>query len=246
MSIVYTTTMGKKCIPGVICIENMTLFFLIIIFITLTYLIIQYSRSSASSGVRNGHFSQNVFASQPTLIAPVSPPTYVSTFGGVSTRYQQDPINDPYSPPFKTDGMTFPPTRTLDVRGLPPPVVIRDGYSMGVGVPVNVQTNQVNTAYSQIGILTKESSGFGGGPVILPLMGRSLWNGRDKWQYYTMSNAAGAAINTKLPIKVNGRSCTGEYGCDSITTGEMVYVEGFDDVFRATIYENASLAYLPV
>lgn len=118
------------------------------------------------------------------------------------------------------------------------------GYA--VGVPVNVQTNHVNTSYSQVGMLTKEFGGMGGMPVILPLMGRALWNGRDKWQYYTMANTAASAINTKLPIKVNGRSCTDEYGCDSITTGDMVYVEGYGDVFRATIYENASLAYLPV
>lgn len=237
--------MGKKCIPGVICMENMTLFILVLVLLILVYLIIQYARQPAAVRLESPYVvSQPV--SMPSLIAPVSSmvalPQLTTLLGGVSTRYQQDPINDPYSPPFKTDGMIFPPTRMVDVRGYPPTVVV--GGS--VGVPVNVQTNQVNTAYSQVGILTKEMGGVGGMPVILPLMGRSLWNGRDKWQYYTMSNTAAAAVNTKLPIKVKGRSCTGEYGCDSISTGDMVYVEGFDDIFRATIYENASLAYLPV
>jgi hypothetical protein len=53
------------------------------------------------------------------------------------------------------------------------------------------------------------------------------------------------AFNAKLPISVNGRSCTGEYGCDSISNGDTVYVEGYDDTFRATIYENATLNYIP-
>jgi hypothetical protein len=81
--------------------------------------------------------------------------------------------------------------------------------------------------------------------MILPLMGRNLLNGRDKWQYYTMTNGAGS-INTKLPISVNGKSCTGEYGCDSISSGDIVYVEGYNDTFRATVYENALMQYLPL
>jgi hypothetical protein len=237
--------MGKKCIPGVICMENMTLFVLLVVIVLVVYLIVRHTRETQSPKTYTPSSPYLVTTSQ-SLIAPQAP--IYSGLGGLSTRYQQDPINDPYSPPFKTDGMVFPPTRTIDVRGLPPPVLVGGGCGGGcaVGVPVNVQTNQVNTAYSQVGILTKELGGIGGMPVILPLMGRSLWNGRDKWQYYTMANAAATAVNTKLPIKVNGRSCTGEYGCDSITTGDMVYVEGYGDVFRATIYENASLAYLPV
>lgn len=235
--------MGKKCIPGVICMENMTLFVLMVVIALIVYLIVRHVRETSSKPYTPSPYLVNA----PALVAP-QPPMY-SSLGGVSTRYQQDPINDPYAPPLKTDGMTFPPTRTIDVRGLPPAVAIgRGGCDAGyaVGVPVNVQTNHVNTSYSQVGMLTKEFGGMGGMPVILPLMGRALWNGRDKWQYYTMANTAASAINTKLPIKVNGRSCTDEYGCDSITTGDMVYVEGYGDVFRATIYENASLAYLPV
>jgi hypothetical protein len=94
--------------------------------------------------------------------------------------------------------------------------------------------------------LTKsERGGKNDGQMILPLMGRNLRNGRDKWQYYTMTNGSGT-INTKLPISVNGKSCTGEYGCDSISTGDVVYVEGYNDTFRATIYENALMRYLPI
>jgi hypothetical protein len=139
----------------------------------------------------------------------------------------------------------IPPLNTVDVRGpveLPPtpsPVV--------VGIPVNIRTSTANTQYRQIGILTRNANNGRNGtdPLILPLFGRNLLNGRDKWQYYTMANSGGVSFNAKLPISVNGRSCTGEYGCDSISNGDTVYVEGYDDTFRATIYENATLNYIP-
>ena len=79
--------------------------------------------------------------------------------------------------------------------------------------------------------------------LILPLMGRRLMSGRDKWQYYSMSNTG--HLNSKLPININGKSCTGEYGCDPIYNGDMVYVEGYNDTFKATIYDNNRLEYIP-
>jgi hypothetical protein len=75
-------------------------------------------------------------------------------------------------------------------------------------------------------------------------MGRKLMNGRDKWQYYTMANGSGN-INTKLPVSVNGKSCTGEYGCNDIQNGDTVYVEGYNNVFTATVYENGTFSYIP-
>jgi len=96
--------------------------------------------------------------------------------------------------------------------------------------------------YQQVGILTPmnvlEKS------LILPLMGRKLMNGRDKWQYYTIANGVGN-INTKLPVSLNGRSCTGEYGCDDIQNGDVVYVEGYKTVFTVTMYENSTFSYIP-
>jgi hypothetical protein len=100
----------------------------------------------------------------------------------------------------------------------------------------------VNTSYQQVGILTKSSGNQEN--MILPLMGRRIMSGRDKWQYYTMSNTGN--LSTKLPININGRSCTSELGCDSINNGDVVYVEGYQETFRVTMYENNLFQYLPV
>ncbi len=109
-------------------------------------------------------------------------------------------------------------------------------------VPINIETRATNSQYQQVGILTQNKNGSNDN-LILPLMGRRLMTGRDKWQYYSMSNTG--HLNSKLPININGKSCTGEYGCDPIYNGDMVYVEGYNDLFKVTKYENDTLRYLP-
>lgn len=126
-------------------------------------------------------------------------------------------INNPYSPPLKNDGTFFPTNRQI-----------------------NIQTRGVDSTFTQIGILTKHGVSE---PKILPLMGRRIMNGRNKFQYYTISNTG--AINTKLPIRKDGRNCMDEYGCDELYNGDLVFVEGYDDQFKTTIYENSTFRYIP-
>jgi hypothetical protein len=205
--------MAKKCIPGVICIENMTLFLLFIILILMIYFYY----------IHFGKFS-NRDSEKVMIVQP-----YLGPLTSVSAR--RDPINDPYAPPLKNDAL-FYPSDSGDVRGIP---------NVRGGVPINVQTRGLNTEYQQVGILTRANGHTG--DLILPLMGRRNMAGRDKWQFYTMSNTGN--LNTKLPISLNGKSCTSEYGCDDINNGDMVYVEGYSDTFRVTKYENNLFQYIP-
>ena len=204
--------MGKKCIPGIICIENMTLFILCILIGLVIYFIYNQSKPTQIS------------APQKIIIVP-PPSTPQPSLIGLATR-TNDSFNDPYAPPLKKDGYIYP-TNSGDVRG----------------IPVNIETRGTGMSYQQVGILTPVG-GNNTGDLILPLMGRKLMNGRDKWQYYTMANGA-STIHTKLPVSVNGKSCTGEYGCNDIQNGDTVYVEGYNTVFTATIYENGTFSYIP-
>jgi hypothetical protein len=211
--------MAKKCIPGVICIENMTLFFLFLVCLVLIYMYHSLLKDRKEEKSKTSH---TTISTPPILvprrtagIAPIAIPAG-----------RADVFNDPYSPPLKMDGLYYA-TNTVDFHGVP-------------AVPINVQTRGLSTGYSQIGILTRTNSRDN---TILPLMGRQLMSGRTKWQYYTMSNTGN--INTKLPVSVNGKSCTGEYGCDEIYNNDVVYVEGYKDTFVATIYENGTFSYLP-
>ena len=201
--------MAKKCIPGVICIENMTLFVLAITIGLVCYLIYNNQNKPITQ-------KPNI------LVVPTPQPSLV----GIPTR-SNDSFNDPYAPPLKTNGYLQPEQSTHDVRG---------------GIPINIETRATGMAYQQIGILTPLNSTDN--TMILPLMGRKLMTGRDKWQYYTMANGAGT-IHAKLPVSKNGKSCTGEYGCDDIQNGDTVYVEGYKTTFTATIYENINFSYIP-
>ena len=107
-----------------------------------------------------------------------------------------------------------------------------------VNIPINIPTQSVNSNYRQLGILTRLNID----DTILPLMGRPLIVNRDKWNYYTMNDKNNMI---KLPISFKNKSCTSETGCDSVNNGDTVYVEGYSDLFRVTLYDNATMEYIP-
>ena len=107
-------------------------------------------------------------------------------------------------------------------------------------VPINVSTTAVDTSYRQIGILTPLNGSSKDN--ILPLMGRPLFTRRSLWQYYTISNQHN---NVKLPVSVKGKSGLNENGVDEIYSDDTVYVEGYNEAFKVTKYENDTIKYLP-
>lgn len=237
--------MPKKCQPGVICIENMTLVILIILFITIIYLIIKnnqqsiFSSNVSSSLMLNSMYSLPLQQSQSQLsqnymrnnvpdrgilndsnLFVKANPSYGYT------RNANDVLLNPYAGPMKDDRYYPNMPLSLDIRGTPV-------------MPINVRTS-INslgdTEYRQIGILKKND----GSETILPLMGRPILTNKDKWNFYTMNEN-----NIKLPIRYKNKSCTDEYGCDNIYTGDMVDVEGLNKNFKVTMYDNATMRYIP-
>ena len=192
--------MGKKCIPGVICIENMTLFVLILGFMIIIYYIHLYMRLQGHSYNTN------------------KPEIHVVNNSNYPSNSQIDPLGNPYAPPLKT------PINNVIMQ-----------------MPINIRTQYNNPNYTQIGILTRKN---GENDLILPLMGTTLNTSRNKWIYYTISNTGN--VNTKLPLRINGRSSMNEYGCDEINNNDVIYVEGYKSNFQATIYENGLYSYIPI
>tara|TARA_B100001094_G_C18146481_1_gene781042 strand:+ start:933 stop:1478 length:546 start_codon:yes stop_codon:yes gene_type:complete len=136
-------------------------------------------------------------------------------------RYdKKDVLLDKHAPPEK-DGEYYPPEEKHPK-----------------GLPINIKTRGANVDYRQLGILTR----MNGEEMILPLMGKPLYSNRSKWQYYTMTDNNNIV---KLPISSNGRSCTDEYGCDELSNGDTVYVEGYNDMFKITVYDNKYFQYIP-
>ena len=197
----------KKCIPGLFCMENMTMFLLFLLIVTLIYM---YYTNIVKPNLAK---TNSTSFSQPVIIAPPQNQN-VAPINLVPIPGRNQPMENVYSPPLK-----------------------KETY----GLPINISTQGPEMQYTQLGILTRENSPD---DLILPLMGRRNMTSRDKYQYYTMTNSAGN-IHTKLPISVKGKSCTSDLGCDEIFNGDVVYVEGYKDTFRATIYENVMYKYIP-
>lgn len=136
------------------------------------------------------------------------------------TNNNNDVLLNPYEPPLRNNN-----------------IFVNSGQS-SPGIPINIPTQSVDSTYRQLGILTRTN----GDETILPLMGKPLFTNRDKWNFYTMSDKNNSI---KLPISYKKKSCTNEYGCDNLNNGDMVYVEGYNDAFKVTSYDNNTMRYIP-
>jgi hypothetical protein len=214
----------KKCPPGVICIENMSIFFIIIALILIFYFvrqnIIVNNQTSEKIIIKEEKKENNGFGG----------------FGGFGIGWP----NLPYS--------NLPVPRDVLLNPYAPPLS-DERYLISTYpgiVPINVSTNvgAVDTSYRQMGILTPISNknNKDNKDKIIPLMGRPLFTNRDKWQYYTISDQRNSI---KLPIVFNGRTCTNEYGCNRLFTGDKVFIEGINQHYKVNIYENDTIKYLP-
>ena len=204
--------MPRKCPPGVFCIENTTIVFLLIIFIVFVYIMTQSVYKIALVNPSSQGISIPFMDRIHHMVMP--------KLGSMFTNNPMDILSNPYHPPLR-NGHYFP-KNSSDPRG----------------IPINVPTRGPRTEWKQIGILTRVN----GEETILPLMGRPLYSNRQKWQYYTLSDKNNSV---KLPVSKNGRSCTAEIGCNEIFNGDTLFIEGYNDSFKATIYENNTPEYIP-
>lgn len=199
--------MARKCPPGVICIENMTIIFLIIVVVLFGIVYFNFINTKSSQ--------KNVFVMN-TERNSLEP-----KMSSVFSTNMSNTLMNPFLPPLKKSHYLS----SSDPRG----------------IPININTRGVDMDYKQVGILTRTVQKQND-ETILPVMGRPLYTNRSKWQYYTMNDKNNAI---KLPMSHNGRSCTNEYGCDELLSGDTVYVEGYNDSFKVTIYENSQPRYIP-
>ena len=214
--------MGKKCIPGILCIENYTLLFLtFVIFVILYFMYIKYNKNLNKNIYSNYN---NLYSNNNNNSCNEKHGSYnydsIPILGNGYNNKDHDVLLNPYSAPMRDDR------------------VYNNSNYGGPRVAINIPTQSINTNYRQIGILTRVN----GSETILPLLGRPLFTNRDKWNFYTMNDKNGMI---KLPVRFKNKSCTSCQGCDNLYSGDTVYVEGYSDTFRVTIYDNNTLEYIP-
>ena len=217
----------NKCPPGVICIENVTMFFIGISILIIFYII--YSSTSKKMVEVNNHPSEKIVIKEERRER--NPGIFGLGFGLGFPNYPynnlpEDVLLNPYAAPLRDERYLIP-----ELNYVPPG-----------RVPINISTNigAVDTTYRQVGILTPVKGTSKDN--ILPLMGRPVFNNRDLWQYYCISNQHN---NVKLPIIFKGKDASNEYGVNKIYNNDHVIVQGYNEPFKATIYENNVIKYLP-
>lgn len=220
----------SKCPPGVICLENMTLLIIIIILfgiLFLSYTIISRPRKSENN-LRIVNMPGNNDDNSRTGLFPR--PSF--SFSNVVN----DVLLNPYEAPLR-DNRVFPNLGVDSQRRM----------------PINVPTQSFDTNYRQVGILTRHGSNE---ETILPLMGRPLMTNRNKWNFYAMSDknnmiklqvslADSNCGNSRCRGGSNSRNCMSSNGCDDLMDGDIVKVDGYNDLFKVTTYENDTPRYIP-
>ena len=206
-----------RCPPGVLCIESATLLIVVVIAIG----VIMYIQNNTLTKIVNKDTRHETHLNT----TKISRPNVQSRFNYGFSDAPDDVLLNPYKAPLRDDRIFqggLDHKTTGDIRG----------------IPINIATQSVDTNYRQVGILTRVN----GGEMILPLLGRPLLTNRDKWNFYTMSDKNNIV---KLPVTHKGKSCTNEYGCDNLYNGDTVYVEGYNDAFKVTMYDNQVMKYIP-
>jgi hypothetical protein len=225
--------MGKKCLPGVICFENVTIVFIIIIIILIVFYVYKTSHHRIKYIKNNDTYTDySQLQQQYNNNNNINTRGFVFNNSYMTQPRMNDTLLDPYNPPlvdnsyfgFGSGGGMVMPINIQTQAQRPPPMVM-----MAASAADN---------YQQVGLLTRAN----GSEMILPLMGQSLYTNRDKWNYYSMSDKNNIV---KLPITFKGRNGMAEYGVDSLNSGDHVRVEGYNDKFKVTMYDNKLLRYIP-
>jgi|TARA_B100000795_G_scaffold270068_1_gene262457 hypothetical protein len=120
--------MSRRCPPGVLCIENMTIIFLLSV-IGLVVLYMYYASSLKSSNKVQPVIIENRVVEQ----------GFFPKFNKGFSNHAGNVLLNPFVAPLKNNGY-FPPDSS-DPRG----------------VPINIRTRGYNTNYSQTGLLTRVS-----------------------------------------------------------------------------------------
>ena len=241
---------SKSCPPGVFCIENATIVFMIVLVFLGWFFFSNENNGSHNNSTRMG------------AIGTSGKNKYAGGSGSAQFAYvnRNDPINTSRNTgaPLLTwlglrsdiesryantawSGAGYP---ALSNPALPlnPAIAATAMRNPGVlsAAPIITNTGALSVPYERVGLLTATNNK--GPNSLLSLMGRPLNANGVKWQYYTISDQLNAV---RMPITVNGKSAASEYGVNELLNGDTVYVDGANGVYAVTMYETSSLRYMP-
>lgn len=122
-------------------------------------------------------------------------------------------------------------------------------YENTYGIPINIHTRGSSGGFQQVGMLYKneisnetDKIGNNTDTVVLPLFGKPIYPGSNKWNYYVTSDKYNMV---KMPITHNGRKCDADYGCDELYTNDQIQLPAYNGSFKVEIYDYDKPRYIP-
>lgn len=122
-------------------------------------------------------------------------------------------------------------------------------YENTYGIPINIPSRGFSGGFQQVGALYKNqiSNGekvIGNSPetVIIPLFGRPLYPGANKWNYYAISDKYAMV---KMPFVFKGKKTDDQYGVDELYEGDVITLPEYNGEFVVKIYQYDKPRYIP-
>ena len=214
---------GGLCPPGVFCLNAANVLMGIVVLLAVGVLGVFFMKHR---GILDGLFAP----AKPTVVVidRSAPPTVPMI------RLNADPRFAPLSP---ERSYGAPPDRGS----------VFGGGAAGLGaIAVNSQTRGYPDQFQQIGVVTAAGGTETSGTptrTILPLFGRTIDSGRNRWNYYTRTDGMNPV---QVPVQFKRRNCDDDNGCDEISDGDSVGVPVMGQSFTVSIYRYSTPRYMPM
>ena len=242
--------LNNTCPPGVICINNTNAIGMIIVFLIIIYVVNKenyrklYEKVNFLQDKQMDHSQQTHPQMKGMVIAPEKP------------DYDMEVIKNPLYPPLKRNYHLEQEIDNLQNRlniNTRKSATERQEHVMETpntkGLPINIETRGSGGDFQQVGMLYKntitddtKAPGNNTENNVLPLYGKPTYRGSNKWLYYTETDKLNPV---KIPVNVNSKDCTDEYGCEELYDGGNVDIPSYNGAFNVKIYKFNKPRYIP-
>jgi len=209
----------SRCPPGVLCISTgLTTVLVILLAVCAVFIMAAIFLSpTAFSGNLSPAFPSASSSASPSASPSASqyPPIQISVNGGGGGDSRYDRAPQPLR----------------DWRSSPefPP---RGGLST---LPFNQPTQGLPESFQSVGMIRVEDK-------MLPLYGRRTASSTDRWNYYTRTDTYNPI---PLPVRFEKRDCMDDVGCQEVSSGDRLHIQGMQKEGQTEIYRMDGPKYIP-
>jgi hypothetical protein len=240
---------NNTCPPGVICINNTNAMGIIVVFLIIVYVV---NKDNYKKLYEKVNFLQNKQLDHSQHL--LNNKNNGMIMEKENSNYNMEVIKNPLYPPLKRNYNLEHEIDNLQGRlniNTRKSATERQDTVMDTpnGLPINIETRGSGGDFQQVGMLYKntitddtKAPGNNTENNVLPLYGKPTYKGSTKWLYYTETDKLNPV---KIPVNVNSKDCTDEYGCEELYDGSNVDIPSYNGAFNVKIYKFNKPKYIP-